>query len=127
MKQLLDRGAFPDPRGFEVTPLQICCFTLDVRGIQLLLDAGADTNDVGQKGGYRWDTMMTCLATLHGLSPPHILKRSIRMEYKRYEQADGFHESVVKLKQHGARDFYVDGCGKLVPLDYISRVENFGR
>ena len=107
---LLAQGANPNPQGFELTPLQICCYRHDPRGIQVLLDAGADPNYIGQKGALEWDSdfILAEYAHLRGRSPLRIVKTSGTM--------NGIHEIsrddvAEQLLQRGAKDFDISESG----------------
>lgn len=47
IKSLLNRGADPNPHGVAITPLQAAALGNDCSVLELLLDAGADVNAVG--------------------------------------------------------------------------------
>jgi hypothetical protein len=66
--RLLQLGANPDPKGFQVTPLQIAVFSRDFAGVRTLLEAGADPNNTGDEQGIKWDAQRACSA-LHFASP----------------------------------------------------------
>jgi len=77
LPRLLQLGANPDPRGFQVTPLQIAVFLRDVAGVRMLLEAGADANNIGNKRGIEWDaetSILGQLTCLHGHTPLYILR-----------------------------------------------------
>jgi hypothetical protein len=76
--QLLQLGANPDPKGFQVTPLQIAVFSRDLAGVQALLEAGADPNNTGNEQGIKWHAQNPILRPychLHGLAPLYILRQ----------------------------------------------------
>jgi hypothetical protein len=75
--RLLQLGANPDPKGFQVTPLQIAVFSRDLAGVRTLLEAGADPNNTGNEQGIKWHAEKSILRPycyLHGLAPLYILR-----------------------------------------------------
>lgn len=77
LPQLLKLGANPDPKGFQVTPLQIAVFSRDLAGVRTLLEAGADSNNTGDEQGIKWHAETSILGPysgLHGLAPLYILR-----------------------------------------------------
>ena len=77
LPRLLQLGANPDPKGFQVTPLQIAVFTRDAAGVKRLLEAGANANNIGNKRGIEWDAETSALGIyqrLHGFTPLYILR-----------------------------------------------------
>jgi len=77
LPRLLQLGANPDPKGFQVTPLQIAIFGRDVAGVRALLQAGADSNNTGEEQGVKWHAEASILGRychLHGLAPLYILR-----------------------------------------------------
>jgi hypothetical protein len=77
LPRLLQLGADPDPKGFQVTPLQIAVFMRDVVGVRMLLEAGADANNIGNKRGIEWHAETSVLGIyqrLHGFTPLYILR-----------------------------------------------------
>jgi hypothetical protein len=77
LPQLLQLGANPDPKGFQVTPLQIAVFSRDLAGVRMLLEAGADSNNTGDEQGIKWHAETSILGPycrLHGLAPLYILR-----------------------------------------------------
>jgi ankyrin repeat protein len=77
LRQLLQLGANPDPKGFQVTPLQIAVFCRDLAGVRTLLEAGADPNNTGDEQGIKWHAETSVLGPycrLHGLAPLYILR-----------------------------------------------------
>jgi hypothetical protein len=51
---LLGHGADPNPKGYRVTPLQIAVASWDYHGVESLLAAGADPNNIGDADGLKW-------------------------------------------------------------------------
>lgn len=77
LPRLLQLGANPDPKGFQVTPLQIAVFSRDLAGVRTLLEAGADSNNTGDEQGIKWHAETSILGPycrLHGLTPLYILR-----------------------------------------------------
>jgi len=77
LPRLLQLGANPDPKGFQVTPLQIAVFSRDLAGVRTLLEAGADSNNIGDEQGIKWYAETSILrpyCCLHGLTPLYILR-----------------------------------------------------
>jgi hypothetical protein len=77
LPRLLQLGANPDPKGFQVTPLQIAVFSRDLAGVRTLLEAGADLNNTGDEQGIKWHAETSALGPycrLHGLTPLYILR-----------------------------------------------------
>jgi NACHT domain len=77
LPRLLQLGANPDPKGFQVTPLQIAVFSRDLAGVRMLLEAGADSNNTGDEQGIKWHAEISILrpfCRLHGLAPLCILR-----------------------------------------------------
>jgi len=78
LPRLLQLGANPDPKGFQVTPLQIAVFSRDLAGVRTLLEAGADPTNTGDEQGIKWHVETSVLGPycrLHGLAPLYILRR----------------------------------------------------
>jgi hypothetical protein len=77
LPKLLQLGADPDPKGFQVTPLQIAVFSRDIAGVRTLLEAGAGCNNIGDEQGVKFDAQNSALGPycqLHGLTPLYILR-----------------------------------------------------
>jgi hypothetical protein len=77
LPRLLQLGANPDPKGFQVTPLQIATFSRDIAGVRTLLEAGADPNFTGDEQGIKFHAQESPLGPycqLHGLAPIYILR-----------------------------------------------------
>ncbi|KAE9371111.1 hypothetical protein N431DRAFT_376507 [Stipitochalara longipes BDJ] len=78
LPRLLRLGADPDPKGFQVTPLQIAVFSRDLVGVKTLLKAGANPNNAGDTHGISWDAKTSILGPyhlLHGRAPLDILRQ----------------------------------------------------
>jgi hypothetical protein len=116
LKTLLHHGAHMEPKGYEIAPLQICCARLDVPGVKLLLEAGADPNFIGQKNGIVWgsDSMLYEFKILLGMSPLHIIRMNGEFEaidtaLTEKDLREGSVSSIESLLlEHGAQDFIVD-------------------
>ena len=103
LKELLRLGALPDPKGYRVTPLQILCSVGDVRGVQVLLEAGADPNSVGDEGGIMWNeaSMLHRFQRFHGVSPLRIIRTMCEPQ----AWCHSTQEVEPLLLQYRARDF----------------------
>jgi hypothetical protein len=80
LPRLLQLGADPDPKGFQVTPLQIAVFLRDVAGVRMLLEAGANANNIGNTRGIEWHAETSALGEytcLHGHTPLYILRHFV--------------------------------------------------
>jgi len=80
LPRLLQLGANPDPKGFQVTPLHIAVFSRDIAGVRTLLEAGADANNTGNKRGIKWHAKTSGLGKytcLHGHTPLYILRHFV--------------------------------------------------
>jgi hypothetical protein len=75
VNELLDRmlklGGDPNPKGKWVTPLQMATASWHLGGVRLLLEAGANPNDTGDKQGAKWEegSLLGIFNNLHGSSP----------------------------------------------------------
>lgn len=76
LKRLLHLGANVNgPRGAFVTPLQIAVSCWDFKGVEILLNAGADPNALGENGsGWARGSIMEKFNHLHKASSLHIIK-----------------------------------------------------
>lgn len=76
LKRLLRLGASANgPKGAFVTPLQIAVACWDFNGVEMLLNAGAEPNEIGQNGsGWSQSLFMERYNHLHGASSLHIIK-----------------------------------------------------
>lgn len=75
--RLLEFGADPNVKGYQVTPLQIAVVFWDFEGVSRLLKAGADPNDTGDPDGIAWGkgAFMSQFDYLHNASPLHICRK----------------------------------------------------
>lgn len=82
LKQLLDLGADPDGAEFYISPLQIAVFKVDSKAVAILLEAGADLNNTGNKDGFAWKdcSYMGRFNNLYGSSPRFILHHNRHVE-----------------------------------------------
>ena len=55
--RLLQSGARPDAPEYRVKPLQIAVVSWDFKGVEILLQAGADPNDCGNENGIAWNNV----------------------------------------------------------------------
>ena len=106
LKALLHNGALPDPKGYQVTPLQIMCYLRDMGGARALLEAGADPNRIGNKDGIMWDSrsMLKVFEVVRGISPLRIM-RKLPTGNLLDMNATGAEAVEQLLLQYGARDF----------------------
>ena len=76
LKRLLRLGTSANgPEGAFVTPLQVAVACWDFKGVEILLNAGADPNEIGQNGsGWATGLFMERFNHLHGASSLHIIK-----------------------------------------------------
>jgi hypothetical protein len=105
LRRLLHLGALPDPKEYQVTPLQILCHLADARGVNTLLRAGVDPNGIGDMEGTRWGahSMLREFDALHGFSPLRIART---MCHPSYVLRGGKSEAIEQLLlQYQARDF----------------------
>ena len=74
--RLLQLGARPDAPGYRVKPLQIAVVSWDFKGVEILLQAGADPNDCGNENGIAWNNVdfLGQFNHLGGCSPLFICK-----------------------------------------------------
>jgi hypothetical protein len=74
--RLLQLGARPDAPGYRVKPLQIAVVSWDFKGVEILLQAGADPNDCGYENGIAWEDndFLGQFNHLGGCSPLFICK-----------------------------------------------------
>ena len=76
LQRLIQLGANPDPKGFQVTPLQMAVFNRDIAGARMLLEAGADSNNTGDEQGIKQHAETSIFKSyyrLHGLALLYIL------------------------------------------------------
>jgi hypothetical protein len=76
LKRLLRFGASANgPEGAFVTPLQVAVACWDFNGVETLLKAGAEPNEIGHNGsGWAQSLFMERFNHLHGASSLHIIK-----------------------------------------------------
>jgi len=76
LKRLLRLGASANgPEGAFVTPLQVAVACWDFNGVEILLNAGAEPNEIGQNGsGWAQSLFKERFNHLHGTSSLHIIK-----------------------------------------------------
>ncbi|KAH7009774.1 hypothetical protein EDB80DRAFT_610302, partial [Ilyonectria destructans] len=55
LARLLQLGADPNGHGYRVCPLQIAAGAWDLEGVKVLLEAGADPNNTGDRSGIVWE------------------------------------------------------------------------
>jgi hypothetical protein len=113
---LLQIGADPTGKDYYVAPIQIAVVTSDYEGCQMLLEAGANSNDTGNNFGAKWedDTYLGQFNALHGDSPLQIFENSQGTPYGNNGNEgmpDGYKLGRIKalLLSHGARSFSIDG------------------
>jgi len=71
LDRMLKLGGDPNPEGTWVTPLQMATASWHLGGVRLLLEAGANPNDTGDKQGAKWEegSLLGIFNNLHGSSP----------------------------------------------------------
>ncbi|KAF2803858.1 uncharacterized protein BDZ99DRAFT_546446 [Mytilinidion resinicola] len=76
LARILQLGASTNVPGYKVTPLQIAVNCLDLVGVKILLEAGADVNGIGDGKGVDWNegTSMSIFNRLHGMRPLEIVQ-----------------------------------------------------
>jgi hypothetical protein len=76
LERLLRLGASANgPEGAFVTPLQVAVACWDFNGVEILLNAGAEPNALGQNGsGWAQNLFMERFNPLHGASSLHIIR-----------------------------------------------------
>ena len=117
LQRLLKLGADPNGGGYTTTPLQQAVAVYDFEGVELLLDAGAEVNGLGNPGGI----MKKYVTRIHGLedkSPLYICY------HHRQCGRSGFFNSQVHgrrrrkiahlLIQHGAKSLIRQKNGSVV-------------
>ena len=109
LQRLLELGADPNLRGYQVTPLQIATFCSDYEGVEMLLKAGAMSNDTGSPDGVNWreDSVMHHLNHLHGASPLRICRDFAIITRPTWREvgADDRKKIEALLLYHGAKAF----------------------
>ncbi|KAL9611836.1 MAG: hypothetical protein Q9167_003529 [Letrouitia subvulpina] len=109
LQRLLELGADPNLRGYQITPLQIATVSSDLNGVERLLKAGALPNDTGSPDGVIWgeDSLMHRLNHLHGASPLRICRDFARIfMYKFYEVEPDVRKKIEELLlDYGAEAF----------------------
>lgn len=71
LDRMLKLGGDPNAKGTWVTPLQMATASWHLGGVRLLLEAGANPNDTGDKQGVKWEekSLPGIFNNLHGSSP----------------------------------------------------------
>ena len=112
LQRLLELGADPNLRGYQITPLQIATYCTDYVGVEMLLKAGAMPNDTGSPDGVVWreDSVMHDLNHLHGASPLRICRDFAILSGLHYREpgADDRKKIEALLLYHGAEAFSTD-------------------
>ncbi|CAM1505813.1 Fc.00g114500.m01.CDS01 [Cosmosporella sp. VM-42] len=106
---LLRKGASPQPKSCQVTPLQIAVAHHDINGARLLLEARADPNSCGDIFNNEWDNdlLFHHLCHLNGKSPLFILRQLAPVLPTHDDKVADRVELETLLQQHGAREFTV--------------------
>lgn len=121
LKKLLQLGAKPTVPGYAVGALQIAVAIGYFVGVRLLLEAGADPNEVGDLGGAIGTpdrgAMLKWFERVRGKSPLNISRNgpfAVRHDHiSGPPEADAPAKIEALLLRHGARDFVIpqdDGC-----------------
>ncbi|KAK4231120.1 hypothetical protein QBC38DRAFT_258954 [Podospora fimiseda] len=121
LKVLLGMGASSRAPGYAIGSLQIATSKLDVEGVRLLLEAGADPDDVGDLDGTigtpERGTFLAWYAWLRGQSPLHIIRHrhfSTAFPYHDYDLVVHRHERAREIEEilvkYGAKDFVTFQC-----------------
>lgn len=107
LKQLLQLGAAPNIPGNRVTLLQIAVACHDFQGTKTLLEAGADANDTGDRGGIDWEegSFLARFNPLHGIRSLHICRELGCFGLWREGSVGGPATIEQMLLQYGARGF----------------------
>lgn len=117
LKRLLELGAKPTVPGYAVGALQIAVSMRYLVGVKLLLDAGADPNDIGDLGGTIGTAdrgpMLKWFERIRGKSPLNISRSgpfALRQDRtcQMGPDPDGVPAQIeALLLEHGAKDFVV--------------------
>ncbi len=100
--------------GYKITPLQIAVAVWDFEGVKILLEAGANPNNIGDRFGLEWaGVALGNVTDLQGNSPLYILKNvyilknaDVRYKYDRKIDRQGVPGRIEEiLLQYGARCF----------------------
>ncbi|GAB1310617.1 NACHT domain-containing protein [Madurella fahalii] len=119
LKRLLQLGAKPTAPGYAVGSLQIAVAMKYFVGVRLLLEAGADPNDVGDLSGAIGTpdrgAMLKWFERVRGKSPLNILRNgpfALRRD-RTYlaPEPDALAKIEALLLEHGARDFVISEDG----------------
>ena len=107
VERLLELGADPNMTEYQITPLQIAVALWDLEGVDRLLRAGADLNNIGDAGEALFEegTFMARFNGLHNASSLYINMKfpSILKCYFARERADNVKKIRALLIQHGAK------------------------
>ncbi|KAK0706095.1 hypothetical protein B0T26DRAFT_725418 [Lasiosphaeria miniovina] len=105
----LQLGADPDGPGYRICPLQIAARMRDLKGVRLLLEAGANPNHTGDQKGEVWKegTVLARFNNILDCSPLNIVQTMGC--YFVGDQLDKRKEDVPKIvalmREYGARSF----------------------
>jgi hypothetical protein len=106
--RLLQLGAHPDGCGHRICPLQIAARTLDLDGVQLLLEAGANPNNTGDEKGEMWKegTIPALFNEVVNRSPLNIVETmDCFFSDFRDDKREALPKIVELLRKYGARNF----------------------
>ncbi|KAH7126132.1 hypothetical protein EDB81DRAFT_730543 [Dactylonectria macrodidyma] len=109
--RLLQLGADPNGRGYRVCPLQIAAAAWDLEGVKLLLEAGADPNNIGDQSGIVWEdsTVPALFNDFQDHSPLNIVQ-NMDCFFTDFglERQERIQPAIVTvLRQYGGRDFTI--------------------
>ncbi|KAH8686369.1 hypothetical protein BGZ61DRAFT_454381 [Ilyonectria robusta] len=107
--RLIQLGADPNGHGYGVCPLQIAAGAWDLEGVKVLLEAGADPNNTGDRSGIVWEdgTIPALFNGYQDRSPLNIVQTVVGEDDDRVEQQREEKRSkiIAVLRQYGGRDF----------------------
>jgi hypothetical protein len=105
--KLLQLGADVNKSGLWVTPLQIAVARLDLAGVRVLLEAGAEPNSIGDRNAPQWneDSLLGRFNDLRGLLPLSICREREDVDHCERDNVDHREDIEVELLRYGASEF----------------------
>lgn len=107
--RLLQLGADPNGHGYRVCPLQIAAGAWDLEGLKVLLEAGADPNNIGDRSGIVWEdhTIPALFNGYQDRSPLNIVQTmGCFFTVDDLEQRGEIRPKIAAvLRQYGGKDF----------------------